>query len=92
MRKSGIYLCFLGVELILLDGNIWSLIDAGRFWFIQGRYFVCAGRRLSVGLMCALYRLKCYIECYYLVGGGWQYRPCAVRDAIGFVYVKLCCQ
>lgn len=71
MRKSGIYLCFLGVGLILLDGNIWNLIDAGRFWFIQGRYFVCAGRRLSVGLMCALYRLKCYIECYDLVGGGW---------------------
>ena len=57
--------------MILLDGNIWNLIDAGRFWFIQGRYFVCAGRRLSVGLMCALYRLKCYIECYDLVGGGW---------------------
>ena len=71
MRKSGIYLCFLGVGLILLDGNIWNLIDAGRFWFIQGRYFVCAGRRLSVGLMCALYRLKCQIECYDLVGGGW---------------------
>ena len=32
---------FLGVGLILLDGNIWNLIDAGRFWFIQGRYFVC---------------------------------------------------